>query len=515
VRLLLASSLLVLLFPRAVGAQTISNPSDQQGVSPSDQQGANADGAAAGDRKPAFTFTPNAGLQGTFTDNARLVSKGEQSDWISTVTGGLDVSGQTERTQLAGTYSVSGDFYARNSNLDGYRQNLVTLDRFEPVKGKFLIDLRAAIDQDQIALTGPQAATTRSGLTNQTQVANASITPSYVEKLGNWSVSTLSYSLNRVSYFDAANSSTASNLNDSTQQRLAATLVSGSLFSLLNWDLDLSDDISRGTDTHLDQRTAEADAEYRINSTFRLPVSVGYDSFSENQLGLSSSSLSGPFWDSGIHLVPGPRTDLVLRYGHRYGEPYESGSLAYKILPNVQFTAVYDITVQTQQQTLANALQGATVDASGSIVNPISGLATNPNQVSTNLVNSVFRSRTFQFGVSGTHGQNFFSLAGNSVARSFGGIQGDDRSEGANATVGRNLGPLTALSLNVQADHTVTTNSATASDLGSSFSLLTGVNLAYKLSEQTNLSFDATRRHQTGTSAADEDAFVVRIGHKF
>jgi hypothetical protein len=35
------------------------------------------------------------------------------------------------------------------------------------------------------------------------------------------------------------------------------------------------------------------------------------------------------------------------------------------------------------------------------------------------------------------------------------------------------------------------------------------------LSEQTNLSFDATRRHQTGTSAADEDAFVVRIGHKF
>jgi len=469
--------------------------------------------AAAPERTPAFVVTPTASIQGTFTDNVRLVNTGAQSDWITTPSGGLNVAGKTERAEIAGSYSVSGDIYAEHSDLNGYRQNLLTVDRFEPVKNAFSVELRGSVDQQEIAQTGPQSATLRSGLTNQTQVANASITPSYVERWGTWGVSTLSYTLNEVAYFNGGNNTTANNLNDSTQQTILASLASGDRFTRLTWSLAFSDDISRGTETHLDQQTAEADGEYRIDSTLRVPATVGYDNFSENQSGFSSTELSGVFWNTGIHLVPGPRTDLVLRYGRRYDKPYESGSLTYKILPNVQFKAVYNISVQTQQQTLASALAGVTTDANGNLVNPITGVGATPNQTNDNLVNSVYRARTFQFGVSGSHGLNSFALDGQLETRDFGVLQGSDRSETINGLIGRTVGPLTTVNLNVAASHS--TSVATVLNQGSTFDLLTGVDFGYKLSDRTNFSFDVTRRHETGATKSDEDAFVARLSHKF
>jgi uncharacterized protein (PEP-CTERM system associated) len=460
-------------------------------------------------RRPAFVITPTADLQETFTDNALLVHSGARSDFISTVTGGVDVAGKTNRTQIAGSYSVSGDFYARNSSLNGYRQNLLTLDRFEPLKDKFSIDLRGALDQQQIALTGVQSATPRSGVSNQTQVANFSITPTYTERWGGWAVSTLSYSLNRVDYFTTSTGSTANNLNGSTQQTLLAALNSGSDFTRLTWSLALSDNTSRGSQTHLTEQTAVANAEYRVVSAVRVPVEVGYDNFSQIQSGFSSAALSGVFWSAGIHLVPGPRTDLTLRYGERYGESYESGLLTYKVLPNVQLISSYDVAVQTQQQALAASLQGLTMDSRGNIINPISGLPTSPNQLNTNLVNNISRSRTFRFGISGTHGLNFFSLAGQSVIRSYGSAQPGDRSQGITVLASRKLSPAATLSVGVQAYHTEVSGGT------SSTSVLTNLDLTRQLSERTDLSFDVTRRQQNGINGADEDAAVIRISRKF
>ena len=464
-------------------------------------------------RRPAFVFEPNASLQGTFTDNAFLTQNSRKSDWITTPSGGIDVTGKTERSQINGTYSVSGDFYAADSQLNGYRQNLLTVDKFDVVKDAFSVELRGSIDQEDIAQTGQLAATERSGLGNQTQVANATITPKYVNKFGNWAVGTLSYSLNRVAYFNGGNNATPNNLSNSTQQNIAAELASGSIFTQLTWRLGLSDAISRGNDTHLNQQTAEIDSEYRINSMFRVPASVGYDNFAENQSAFSSSSLSGVFWNTGLHLVPGPRTELTLRYGRRYDKPYENGTLTYKILPNMTLTATYDVVVQTQQQSLANSLQGVVVDANGNFVNPIGGLPAAPNQTGNNLVNAVYRARNFQFGVSGSHGLNFFSLNGLFETRDFGGVIGSDRTQGINGTLGRNLSPLTTVTFIGQLEHTIDTG--TLQNIGSNVNLLTGLDLDHKLSERTDLAFDVTRRHQYGTTRSDEDAFVIRLSHKF
>lgn len=480
---------------------------------------------AAPDRKPAFIVTPSVSLEETFTDNARLLKTGGQSDWISTVSGGVDVSGKTERTQIAGSYTVSGDFYAKDSGLDGYRQDLLTVDRIEPVQPNFSIDLRAAVDQEQIAQTGAQSATVRSGISNQTQVANVSVTPAYVEHWGQWGISTLSYTFNRVAYFDTSTSNSSGStgstgLNDSTQQRLAATLASGSAFSRLTWNLALSDDISRSSSFHFDEQAAEADAEYRIISAVRVPVTVGYDNFSLDDLttgstGLSASSLSGLFWNTGLHLVPGPRTDLTLRYGHRYGKPYESGALTYRIFSDLRFTAGYDVTTETQQETLAKSLQGVTVDSSGNIVNSLTGLTANPNQLSASLVNSVYRARTFFFGVGGTHGLNFFSLTGRSTLRFYGGAQADDRSEVVDLTLGRNLSPVTTASFTVEAGRAVTSATSTATTASSSANFLSSLDVTRRLSNNTTLGFEVARRQQTGSGGADEDVVVVRISHKF
>jgi uncharacterized protein (PEP-CTERM system associated) len=520
----LASSLFVLLLCHRAEAQTASYGADQQGANVPIQGAADAalqagaadigqDGTTQGtEQRPGFVFSPSGTLQGTFTDNVLLVPSHAQSDWLNTVTGTLDVTGKLERTQVALDYSVSGDFYTENSRLDGYRQNLLTIDRFEPVKGVFLIDLRAAVDQEQIAQTGPQAATLRSGLVNQTQVANASITPSYVEHWGNWAVSTLSYSLNEVMYFDGGNNSTSNNLNNSTQQDITAQLANGSAFTRTTWGLTVSDDISRGGGSDLDQQTAEADAEYRINTTFRVPVTVGYDNFAQTGSGLSSSNISGLFWNTGIHLVPGPRTDLTLRYGRRYDKPYESGSLTYHILANMDLTASYDEAVQTQQQGLASNLQGLSINPNGSIVNPV-GLPGSPNQTQNDLINGIYRSRTFQFGVSGTHGLNFFSLSGQAETRSFGTAQGSDRTESVSGSIGRTLSPRASINLSVGTGHTVDTG--TVLDQGSSSDLTTSVDYSYKLNDKTDAGINVARRHQTGTFKTDEDAIVLRLSHKF
>ncbi len=529
-RLTLASSLVLMSVGLPAAAQDFPGDQDQQGqnipiqgappAAPAAVLNAGNNGAAAAaaagpdaERRPAFQITPSASIQGTYTDNVFLTSTNRQSDWLTTPTGSLDITGKTERTQVAAEYSVSGDFYAANSQLNGYRQNLLTVNTFEAVKNTLSVDLRASIDQDNIAQTGPQAATLRSGLANQTQVANATITPSYTAKLGNWGVANLSYSLNEVAYFNGGNNTTDNNLGNSTQQNLVAQLGSGAIFTQLTWDVNISDSISRGSDTHLDQQTAEVDAEYRINSTFRVPVTVGYDNFTEDDSGFASSDISGLFWNTGIHFVPGPRTDLVLRYGRRYDKPYESGKLTYKIFDNLTFTASYDIEVQTQQQGLANGLQGIGVDGNGNIVNPITNLPGTPNQIANNLVNAVYRSRSFQFGVGGVHGLNFFNVTGQITSRDFGTTQGGDRTSNINATLGRNIGPLTSLSLLLTADHT--TDADTVIDQGKTTGITTGLDFNYKLSDKTSFGVDLTRRHQIGTFKSDEDALVVQLSHKF
>jgi hypothetical protein len=230
---------------------------------------------------------------------------------------------------------------------------------------------------------------------------------------------------------------------------------------------------------------------------------------------LSANTPSGAFWTTGVHLVPGPRTDLTLRYGQRYGEPYENGALTYRIFSNMRLTAGYDIALQTEQENFANALRAVTVDGDGNIVNGVTGLAANPNQLGTGLVNAVYRSRTLKFGVGGTHGLDFFALTGQSTLRFYGGAQPDDRSAVINLTLGRALDPVTTASATVVAGDTKTNAASATAVSASSANFLTSLDVSHRLSETTTLSVEVTRRQQNGAGGADEDVAIIRFNHKF
>jgi uncharacterized protein (PEP-CTERM system associated) len=376
-----------------------------------------------------WLFTPFVGASENYTDNAFSTADDRKSDLYTTFDVGFSLTGEGNRVQLATEYDLSYDLYSRHSELNGFRHNLLASGDVELVSEHFFIQSQVAMTEETLSRSGSTTFADRTVSSDRTRVLNTRISPYYIQDFGGSATGLAQYTYSRVDFFDADVGTTSDSPSDSQTHQINLSLGSGRDFARTTWLLELlgvDSEVTGGDD--LQRGTFSASGQMPINRNVALIGAVGWDEFDGENI--DNSAISGYFVGGGVRLTPGPRTDLSLQVGHRYGKGVADMDLTYIISSETLFTASYKVDIATAGQTLADT---DILDRNGELVNP--------NFTSTGYVDAITKSKTFSMGLSGTRGRNTFSGRTSLVQREFLSEGTDDEVVAFDSTFARQLSP--------------------------------------------------------------------------
>lgn len=410
---------------------------------------------------PAWLITPFASVMENVTDNVREVPSGAEDDLLSEGTAGMTVAGKSRRAQVNFDGSVTYDKYLKASDLDGESYGLHGDANGELVEQLLFIDARTAIDQQPLNLAGPIATQGQTLASNQTETFNSSISPYLRHQFGNYAQGELRYTLSAADFLNAntgvATGGVPASLNSSLPGNSVTNDFSGNLqngphFSRLQWSLDgdystTAYPLSRT----VDQGTGIGSLTYAIIPEFAVIGRVGLDYYDDTSI--PTGGQLEPSWRIGTHLTPGPRTDLEVEAGERYGGPYWSGNLDYKLTPTLDIKASHQVSVETLQQQLNNELNALTTNQQGQLINPLTGQPTSPNTPLFNFSPQSFVEQDSDIALAGKRGRTTFSVELDYSTRQLGAVTlaqtgaETQQSFGLNGVATRELSELSSASL--------------------------------------------------------------------
>jgi len=340
--------------------------------------------------QPPWWFTPSVEIGEAYNDNVNLASKGTPMVWdyITTITPGLNLVGNTARTNVNLTYDPQVLIFARSNNTDTVQQRLLATGRTEIVKETLFFDAQASIFQAYINATGPIGPTTLTTNANLQTINTASASPYVLQHLGPYADSETRY---RFSYITETGNTVAPQQINEVLQRF----TSGEYFDRLSWtvlgDLISVDRLSGTTDpltgvTSKDQ-LYRADFKYPIYEALSAVAGGGYERISDPTL---SPQPKGAIWNAGFAYQPNPYFSSQLTYGNRFQHRDIEFEATYKPSAETYLHAVYTKTFQTSQLLVASTLNQAVVGPNGTVINVQTGQPFVQNTVTPGTTSSVF-----------------------------------------------------------------------------------------------------------------------------
>lgn len=467
-----------------------------------------AGGPASPARAAEWVIVPFLEAEQTFTDNVKSSETDREADTITTVTGGVGITGTGARLQFDLNYAVSWDQVWLNDDQSGMRHNLLGDVASELIEDFFFIDAGVAVNQRDISTAGPVAVTPRTVLFNQTTVASATVSPYVASRLGSFADAELRYRFSDVLFRENELDSAAGVPGDTIIHDATMTLAGGRWFNRLGWTLTASGTRSDEEDGDtFKRRGGQATLLYQIIREIALVGNGGWEDIDADDF---DDDQDGPYWTGGIRLTPGPRTLLEVQYGRRFGDAIWSGQFSYRISPRVMIRASYADDISTQQLTFAEALGSIERDADGNLIDPLTGLPADPNDPRFNLTDQVFRQQGIDVSLIGGYGRNDFVLSGFYSKRKF------DIST-ANATVYGGNGSFTRrlrkdLTGGIDGSYAVTRDS-----IDDEQTIRARASLQYQMSESlvANLSYNFLRRERETGGTLREFAVVIGLRKSF
>jgi hypothetical protein len=272
-----------------------------------------------------------------YTDNLTLAASGnaKQTSWITQVQPFFKSAYSSPRFSGVFDYKLNGYVYAGKSRYNQLAQDLNAQGTLTVLPQHLFIDGTALYGSEVINNQLPYASGTFFLSNNRANVATATLSPYWIQDLGNVGTLSLRYSYGRVMYntrgIPAQNENVLSGIPNITSNSLQLSIVSPK-FETWGWNLGYSDqridpDFGRGVEYAL----AKVGAYLEISNNTRLLADAGKESKflpdgRVNKLGAS-------FWDAGFEWSNG-RYNLRALVGHRfYGRSYEfSGSRTAALL---------------------------------------------------------------------------------------------------------------------------------------------------------------------------------------
>ncbi len=313
-----------------------------------------------------WTITPRVSAQVNYSDNINLAPKTQESeDFVTDISPSVSIRGEGRRLQLNFDYLLQALRYQRNSGSNAINHQLQADANAELVKQMVFLDARATAGQANTTNVGENADSNISVTDNRSDVNTYSVSPVFKHHLGGYLDTELRYTFDEVRY-DAPD-------QDSSEDRIDATVRSGRRFTRLPWSLEYSnqeiDNDGRGT-TEFERITA--DLRYVMNRRWSVLLNAGRDS---NDFATSQSDNSGTSWGIGAGWTPTPRSSLDVGYGERFFGSNWFFNLTHRSRRTI-WTASYDEDISTTREDQLQRELIPLVDAFGdSVIDPSSGNA--------------------------------------------------------------------------------------------------------------------------------------------
>lgn len=429
--------------------------------------------ARAGD----WTITPQVGGQEIYTDNVLLTPLNPRSDFITTLSPGISINGESARLKGIFSYSPTLYRYANTPSLDAVRQHLYANGTATLIPRHLFLDARgfiseipttpglALFNQQQAFLSalGPNFFGIGSSLSPAlpkaalTQATSFSASPYFVESFSDYGTAELRYTVTESNFSGEASSlftptgfapSSGSTLtNEGTVSFLTGNRL-GPLSSLFTFDTERIS--GTGSLSRASHNIALLDTAYAIDRRLAAVATIGYEDIQFHAL--PPTHISDAVWAVGARLTPNANSSITARYGHQAGITGPFLDARYALTARTTLFASYREGLGTSIESLENALALSTLNPQGQSINPLTGI---PELIPNSLLglqNALFRSKDFKAGGFVNLARDQFSLSVYKlehlvVATAVSGTGVSERAIGGNASWVHNLTPLLTASV--------------------------------------------------------------------
>ncbi|MGI4935357.1 MAG: TIGR03016 family PEP-CTERM system-associated outer membrane protein [Janthinobacterium lividum] len=298
-----------------------------------------------------WRIVPTATLRETYSDNANNATRGnEQSDFITDISPGVQITGTGRRLRLNADYSMHNLLYANGTQGSSIVNQLNANGFAELVDDLVFLDASASVSRQSISAFGPQSDNLYSN-TNATNVRTVSLSPFTRYRFGNQATS-------EVRFAHTATSTGQAGLSNSQTDSLSATLDSGTAFNTVGWGVHANKSNTHYTETQSQQSQNEgANLRYRLNNQLSLTATGGYESYSYAVT--DGEKPEGKYWSTGFIWAPTERTHVDASFGRRYyGNSYALN--ASNRSRYVTTTLVYSEDITTSQEQFAQQTSTST-----------------------------------------------------------------------------------------------------------------------------------------------------------
>jgi hypothetical protein len=356
-------------------------------------------GEAASAPPPPFQAIIAGGLQEAWTDNVYLVGAGttlidkKNIDTITAFTPSVVLAAVSRRLEFNANYTANIDWYRQNTGLDGVNQNGVAATTLELLDKELYFDGRASISEQAVNPSAASAVATRTLGTNRNQATVYQAGPRWQEGLVEDIVLQVTASRGETWNKTSDNAlggvqiTPPADLTNITTSQGRVEIRQVPIGSPLQWILSSESSDSRQGGTVLGDVVHQFASELRVDEDWSILATTGEEHLRGSGL---SPSLSGPFFNAGLHWRPSPDLEMRVTDGHRADASDLNALIDWRIGPRTVLRATQSVRV-TDDQKLFSSLNNLQPDDQGNFVDPFSGLPSTALGSTYQLSNSVYR----------------------------------------------------------------------------------------------------------------------------
>lgn len=238
---------------------------------------------------------PSVAVAETYSDNIALAPAGrEESDFVTQITPGVTVHGQSARSSVDLNYRLQNLIYASDGDRNNTNNELNAKAKLELSKDRLFLDAHSAISQ-QIVDPNGRVGVDNLSLGNRATVITYGASPTLKLRMRSYVESLFQVSADRVE--------TGSNqISDAGVDTYTVHFGSGSAFRRLLWGINYHrQDLNRDSGPDSRRESSDADVRYRLSSTWSFLVLGGYE---DSNLTQSNLVRNGGYWSAGLEWKP-------------------------------------------------------------------------------------------------------------------------------------------------------------------------------------------------------------------
>jgi uncharacterized protein (PEP-CTERM system associated) len=422
-----------------------------------------------------WTITPRVTGQELYTDNVLLTATNRRSDFVTTLSPGIAVNGESPRLQARLDYSPTVQLYALTPDLNFIGQNLYANGTATVVPELFFLDARGLLSMQPTlpglgtaltatsvpSLLGPSFVNASQGIPKSqlAQVSSFSASPYLARRFDGVGTAELRYSFSDTNTDINGTqglglltpAGTAPQNASQTTNEATAVFVTGENLGRMQSRVLLDAAQSSGIGANQgNQLIGTIDSAYAVTERIAALATIGHEQL--NFGGLPRTHIDGLVWGLGTKLTPNPDSTIVVSYGRRNGVTAPYASLLYNITARTTLSASYTAGLSTVNQEIANNLAVSDINQAGQTLDVRTALPLLISNPTLGLPSGLFRNKQFAASLHTDFERDHITLSFNRaemmlVAQSTPGSGVSESSLQANIEWSRELNPRTTATL--------------------------------------------------------------------